>query len=110
MDDLNKYGFITAAWKRGIVIGVMIILCGANVWQATTTVPESTYDDVNEDRKELREQLRVCNDETKHFLMYGGKTLDEVRRKQDTLENAVITNAETFYNTKNELQNEARKH
>lgn len=109
-EDLNKYGFITAAWKRGIVIGIIIILCTAIVWLATTTVPESVYTDSKDRERELVEQLRVCNDETKDYLMYGGRKLDQVQRKQDTLESAVITNAETFSNTKNELQNEARKH
>ncbi|WP_018629179.1 hypothetical protein [Niabella aurantiaca] len=88
--DLNKYGFISAAWKRGLVIGILTLQTIAIVWLAKTTVPKSSYKDCMDEavRREakLYKYERVLNPKLDSLEM----RLEQVRQKTD--DNETILN------------------
>ena len=89
-DPLAKYGFTSAAWKRGLVIGMLTLQTIAIVWLAKTTIPKSTYKDCMDDaaRKEAKlfKYERVLNPKLDSLEM----RLEQV--KQKTEDNETILN------------------
>lgn len=84
-EALNRYGFVTAAWKRGLVIGFLTLQTIAIVWLAKTTVPQSQYNDLIKGYKELQKRHDVLQYTLVPQLIKTKMLLEQMQEKVDTI-------------------------